>query len=105
MADSPVARILGGSQPSGPIESVYGGVESLYASFGLMSGDGAEAKRFVFGNLVGSGIVFALKPSFAFASNGEPRPWSLLNPQSPSKTALPWWMPGLAFGFFSGFLV
>lgn len=102
--DAPVSRIIDGPS-SGPLEKVYDGLEGLYDAFGLMNSDGAEAKRFVFGNLVGSGIVFALKPQFAFTSSGEPRPWSLLNPQSPAKTALPWWMPGLAFGFFSGFLV
>lgn len=104
MGDSPVAQILQG-QDEGPLGKVYGGIESVYDTFGLMSGDGAEAKRFIFGNLVGSGIVFAAKPSFAFTASGEPRPWALLNPQAPTKTALPWWMPGLAFGFFSGFMV
>ena len=104
MADlSPVDKILG-HKPTGPIDKVWESIENVYGSIGLMGGDSAPAKRFIFGNLVGSGIMMTVKPSFAYYK-GQPRPWALTSPGSQMKTALPWWMPGLAFGFFSGFLV
>lgn len=105
MADvNPIDRILN-KTPTGTVDKLWDGIEKIYDSIGLMSGDSAPAKRFLFGNLVGSGIVMMIKPSFAYTKNGTARPWALTNPQAQTKTALPWWMPGVAFGFFSGFMV
>ena len=101
---APVDRILSGA-PTGAVAKVWDGIESAYDSIGLMSGDAAQARRFVFGMLVGSGLMYVLKPTVAYKGCGSPRPWALLAPQDPSKTAVPWWMPGVAFGFFSGFMV
>lgn len=99
----PVSEVLN-PQPKG-IEKVWSSIESVYDSLGLMSGDAAEARRFAFGMILGSGIMYVAKPAISYDSKGNPRPWALLQPSSPNKTALPWWMPGVAFGFFSGFLV
>lgn len=103
MTEGIVDRVLRGPQ-EGPVGKAWAAIESGYDSLGLMTGASAPAKRFIFGNLVGSGLVLAIQPSFAY-SKGKQRPWALTNPGAPNKTALPWWMPGLAFGFFSGFLV
>ena len=101
-----VTKILAGESPNeGIIEKTFGGVERGFDSIGLMRGGSAPAKRFLFGTLVGSGAVYALKPDWAFRKDGSPRPWAISNPQSEDKTALPWFLPGLAFGFFSGFMV
>lgn len=101
-----VSKILAGENPNeGAVEKVFGVVEGAYDSIGLMRGPSAPAKRFLFGTLVGSGIVYALKPEFAFNRDGTPRAWALSNPQAQNKTAIPWFLPGLAFGFFSGFMV
>lgn len=103
MSEGIVDRVLSGPQ-EGPVGKAWAAIESLYDSLGLMSGSSAPAKRFIFGNLVGSGLVMMVKPGFAY-SKGQQRPWALTNPNAGNKTALPWWMPGVAFGFFSGFLV
>lgn len=102
---SPVDRILNRDAPTGVIGKAWSGVEGIYDSVGLMHGENAPAKRFVFGNIVGSGIMYAMKPAISFGPDGSPRPWALTSPNSANKTAMPWWMPGLAFGFFSGFMV
>lgn len=101
---SPVDRILS-REPEGAVARVWDSIESVYDSLGLMSGEAAQARRFVFGALLGSGIVYLVKPTVCFRADGTPRPWALLEPNAADKTALPWWMPGAAFGFFSGFMV
>lgn len=104
MSESPVERILS-REPTGLVEKTWGGIESGYDAIGLMSGEGAPAKRFVFGNIVGSGLMYLVKPAVAYNADGTPRPWALTSPGAANKTAMPWWMPGVAFGFFSGFMV
>ena len=101
--DSPVERIL--NPPTSPLKSAYDVIESGYDSLGLLYGESAPARRFVFGALVGSGISYLVKPSYSFDASGNPRPWALSEPNSPNKTAFPWWLPGAAFGFFSGFMI
>jgi hypothetical protein len=102
---SPVDRILNKESGGGVLDKAWRGVEGGYDSVGLMSGENAPAKRFVFGNILGSGIMYVMKPGISFGSDGTPRPWALTAPNAPNKTAMPFWMPGLAFGFFSGFMV
>lgn len=103
MEVDPVSAVL--SPPKSGLEKTYDAIESVYDSLGLMTGEAAEARRFAFGAILGSGIMHIAKPSISYDSRGNARPWALLQPSAPNKTALPWWMPGLALGFFSGFLV
>jgi hypothetical protein len=101
--ESPVDRILS-REPVGVVAKTWDGLERGFDSVGLMSGEGAQAKRFLFGNILGGGAMYALKPGFAFDASGA-RPWALLEPNAKNKTAMPWWMPGVALGFFCGFMV
>ncbi len=101
-----VSKILAGENPNeGAVEKVIGGVEKGFDSIGLMKGQSAPAKRFLFGSLVGGGLVYAAKPGFAFKEDGTPRPWAISSPHMDDKTALPWFLPGIALGFFSGFMI
>lgn len=92
-------------KPDGVVDAALDKVEGVYDALGLMRGTAAEARRFVFGNIIGAGLVYIIKPTSAFTSDGRARPWALLQPDSPEKTAFPWWMPGLLLGAFSGFLI
>ena len=98
-----VEKILNGSK--GPLDDVFHGVEGMFDSIGLMRGDAAPARRLVFGVLVGGAAMYLIKPTVAFRQDGRPRPWVLSNPDAPDKTAVPWWLPAAAAGFFCGFLV
>lgn len=91
--------------PKSVLDTTLDKVEGVYDALGLMTGSAAEAKRFVFGCLMGAGVVYVLKPTSAFTPDGRARPWALLQPESPDKTAFPWWIGGLLFGVFSGFFV
>lgn len=101
---SPVDKILNRT-PTSPVAKLWDGIEGVYDSMGLMTGEAAQARRFVFGALVGGGIMYLMKPTASYNPDGTPRPWAMSSPNASDKTALPWWAPGLAFGFFSGFLV
>jgi len=53
-------------------------------------------RRFVAGNVIVGGLLWYMKPSFAF-SNGSPRPWALTSSAGDS-TWVPWWTYGLFVG-------
>ena len=78
-------------------------IENFLNGFGLMTGEGAAAKRFLLGAGVGGGLVFAAKPTLMFDENGDPRPWAATS-EDDNATAIPWWMgvmfPGVLLGVF-----
>ncbi len=87
-------------------DSLVAGVEKIEGAFsGLGLGDGAFAPvaRMGAGFVVGSLVMEAVRPSFAY-TNGARRPWAVTNPSEAGRTLFPWWVPGLitgvAFGVF-----
>lgn len=68
--------------------------QSILADFGL----GNPFTRFAAGAAVGTLAVVFFQPSVSYGSNGEARPWKLLNPNEPNGTYLPWWLLGSAPG-------
>lgn len=97
-----VDDIFAGRNPNGGvIDKVYDILEAPFEALGLM---GSPAKRFLFGTIVTGGIIYALKPSFAF-SGDQAKPWAVTNPGAHNKTPIPWFLPALAGGLFSGLLI
>lgn len=69
--------------------------EGVMDSLGMMSGPLAMPKRAVFGAIVGYGIMEAVRPSFAYYDNGEPRPFALSQIASDRDT-----LTGMAHGTY-----
>jgi hypothetical protein len=86
-----------GKDADGP----QGVVESFFDSIGLMRGELAPAKRAAFGIVVGSRVMFAVRPGFAFDKNGNPLPIG----RGPRHTMVPWWAPGVALGVVFGVFI
>ena len=81
------------------------GAEAFFDSLGMMRGTYAPAARAGFGFAVGWGGMQALKPSFAYERNGNPRPWAVTNPRDPRATSVPWFaIPG-ALAIISGVFI
>lgn len=53
--------------------------------------------RFLFGIVTTSGLIFMIKPSFAF-KYGDVRTWNLFGKSRESGTWVPWWVPGTIIG-------
>lgn len=68
-------------------------LQNLMVSLGLNT----PMKRALAGFLSGSVVVYYVQPESMFAK-GEMRPFAPFAPDDPSKTWLPWWVPGLAVG-------
>lgn len=75
--------------------------ERFFDSMGLMRGEYAPVGRAVVGGVIGAGIMFAIRPSFAFNSDGSPKPWG----SGSGKTQLPWWILPFGLAVFSGVFV
>jgi len=60
--------------------------------------------RSLFGALVASGAILAIRPDVAFTPTGQPRPFELTSPGANS-TLTPWWVfplgVGVAVGMFT----
>lgn len=89
-------------------------VEGVMDSMGMMSG-GPEAylKRAAFGAALGTGVVFAIRPSSMFYDDGTPRPFSFSQTGAnydgsgtgQHSTSIPWWsVPLGTAAFFSVFI-
>ena len=75
-------------------------VESMFSTLGLNT----PVSRFLFGfGLLGS-AMFMAKPSFAFTSSGDMRPWKPIS-KSADSTYLVWWIPGLLAGAYAGLYI
>jgi hypothetical protein len=90
--------------------AVWGAVENVMDSMGLMSGTLAPAKRAVVGAGLGYMAVMAVRPSSMFYDDGQPRPWSYSQTGSDydgsgtgaHSTAVPYWSVPLAGAFLLG---
>jgi len=84
--------------------AVYGAVENVMDSMGMMRGDMAYPKRALFGAAVGYAAVETFRPSIMYYDDGTARPWSFsamgatIDNQSKQQhsTWLPWWSGPLA---------
>lgn len=79
--------------------SVIDGAERALDGLGLMTGDNAIPKRFLFGALIGAFLVTYIKPSSMFEA-GKPKPWSLMvGPDNAGDaTPVPWFLVPIATG-------
>ncbi len=84
--------------------AVYGAVEGVMDSMGMMRGSSAYAKRAAFGAVVGYAVVETVRPSIMYYDDGTARPWSFSsfgatvdnNTKQQHSTWLPWWSGPLA---------
>lgn len=85
------------------IDVVYDPLESLLVTVGLLGDPYSWAIRFAVA-LIGTGTaLLLLKPQFAFTSAGQPKHWSVTNPDGASKspelyTVAPIWLVALLAG-------
>lgn len=79
--------------------SVIDGAERALDGLGLMTGDMAIPKRFLFGALLGAFLVTYIKPTSMFEA-GKAKPWSLMvGPDAAADaTPVPWFMVPIATG-------
>jgi hypothetical protein len=80
---------------SGVVDSAERALDGL----GLMTGDMAIPKRFLFGSVLGAFIFTYLKPSLMFEAS-KPKPWSLMvSPDNAADaTPVPWWLASAGVG-------
>lgn len=67
--------VLGGGKPDVSAIPGIGLVENAFDSVGMMRGSAAPVLRAATGFALGSMVMFALRPSFAFDESGKARPW------------------------------
>lgn len=83
-----------GAIPNAP-SSTWGFYDYLEKSFdflGLMRGDWAILKRFIFGAGIATIAIMWVQPNFAFVG-GQFRPWKALSDsEDVPSTWFPWWM-------------
>ena len=80
------------------VEPIFRTIESGCDNLGLMRGETAPLKRFLFGAVGTTGLLWLAKPEAMFGPDGEPRPWSLIS-DDPSATNLPVYVPPVITGF------
>jgi hypothetical protein len=70
----------------------------------VWTGMNSPTKRFLYALLMSGGIEYLLKPSYAFTSDGEMRPWVAINGATINSTYVPAFMIpaviGLMFSIF-----
>lgn len=82
-----------------PATTPMNAAESFFDAIGLMRGDFAPVGRAVVGFGIGSAVIWAVRPSFAFSSDGHALPWGK------GGTSLPWYTLPAALGIFCGLFV
>jgi len=100
MSTNPVTQILQRAAKktvSGPENAA----EAFFDSIGLMRGEYAPFGRAAVGAGFGAVIMWALRPSFAFDSAGNPLPWG----KGAGSTQVPWFVLPAALAIFSGVFV
>jgi len=75
--------------------------ERFFDSIGLMRGDFAPVGRAAVGALVGTGIMWALRPGFAFDKDGHAKPWG----KGANGTSIPWYTLPAALAIFCGVFI
>jgi hypothetical protein len=91
---------------------VWGKVEDIFDKMGMMRSPLSPLYRFGFGFVVGSAVIWALRPSFAFDDQGQPLPFNFAGPQMSEDgemvsygTSTPWWLIPAVVGAGCGLLV
>lgn len=83
-------------------------IEKSLAPLGLMDGNTAIPKRFLFGGILGGVVVALVKPDSMF-ENGVARPWSFLSGPNagngPKPTSTPWLIGPAVGAIFFGLFV
>lgn len=77
------------------------GVERGLAGIGL----GQPVVRLGVGFGLGWMAMAALRPSFAYDSAGNARPWQMLDQENPDAAVVPWWMPALGGAALLGLFI
>ncbi len=77
---------------------IFENIEGAFDGLGLMRGESAPMKRFLFGSVATTGLLWLAKPESMFGRNGEPRPWVLIS-DDPDATAVPIYIPAVMAGF------
>lgn len=78
---------------------IYNTFETL--TFGIANGPlGRGSLIFA----ITSGIIYFFKPGFAYDSNGEAKSFVLFS-NGPNTTTMPWWLPGVLLGLFTGLFI
>ncbi len=104
MEEDIIGQVMGKQRPASYTERVWGSIEGVYDSLGLMEGSAAPAKRMIATGALAAGIVYAIRPKSAFDKEG-PRPWILTSPADPRATTAPGWLWSAAGAIFGGFFV
>lgn len=85
--------------------SWYDSLEMIFDGLGLMRGDWAILKRFLFGAGIGTIIVMWVQPHFAFA-RGQFRPWKVLgDKEDVPATWMPWWAISIIGGLIPALFI
>lgn len=86
-------------------DTVLDTVENAYDSIGLMRGEQAPMKRFLFTGGVLYTLVWLAQPRSMFDEAGNARAWSVISPEDPNATTFPHYLVPLIGGFVGGFLI
>jgi len=84
---------------------ILGDIEGALDGLGLMRGDFAPIKRFVFGAGVVFVIMEAFRPSLTHTAGGQHRPWAYSQGVSEQSSLIPWWGFPLAGGIVMGVFI
>lgn len=85
-------------------------IENFFTTIGIGLGPYGDIQRFLFGSLTTSALIYAIKPSIFFNSDGTTKQWFVFkNPSEnidPSHlTKVPWWVIPLIIGSIFGILI
>ena len=80
-----------------PTSNPLGAPEQFFDSIGLMRGEYAPVGRAAFGVGLGTVVMFAIRPSWAFEKDGTPKPWS--------QSRVPWWTVPVGLGIVCGVFI
>jgi hypothetical protein len=79
-------------------DAVMDPIEDGFDKLGMMQGEAAPLKRAAVGGVLGYAIAYGIKPSFAFDSKGDPKPFGTKK----GETLFPAWgivvLPAIIFG-------
>ena len=83
-------------------EEVSKAISPLERVFLAVPGGAYPAGRAAMGAAAGLGVMYFLRPSMSFFSDGTARPWIVTNWNDAEATVFPWWaypaLPAVIFG-------
>lgn len=83
------------------MESVWTTLEKPFELVGLNT----PLSRFLAASLVAGVAEFLIRPSYSYQANGNPRPWSILDPAAATGTLLPPGSTAILTGAFFGLII